>query len=290
MQARLIAYPNDAAAVVRWLVPGDSLRIGRAHECDLMLDDPSVSRAHAELSDHHGRWQLRDLDSKNGTYVDGLRIDCAALDEAGWLRVGDVHLEFAPFDDAQAAALRGRDAARRARSQVLTRQFDPSANLDALLHEVLRGVLDLAGCARAWVLVGEGRVRASALANDEGGGRPGDAEAFGGSMGAYRRVLASGRALVCNSLQAEPSLAARHSVMHGGIASLLCLPLRDGERVFGAIYADRSGAGEPITEFDLELLAAFAETATLSLIAHDALGALRDAPRWGTLALPGRDE
>ena len=282
MQARLIAYPDDAAAMVRWVVPGETLRIGRAHECGLLLDDPSVSRAHAELAFEQGQWQVRDLGSKNGTFVDGVRVDQGALPPAAWLRVGDVHVEFAALDDAQAGALREREAMRRARSQVLTRQVAREAGLDTLLGDVLRGVLDLSGCERAWVLDTDACVRA-ALRSDA---LPPET-VFAGSTGALQRVLADGRALVSNAMEAEPWLASRHSVATGRIASLLCLPLLDGERLRGLIYADRRGLGEPITEFDLDLLRAFAETATLSLIAHDALGALRDAPRWGTLALPG---
>ena len=52
----------------------------------------------------------------------------------------------------------------------------------------------------------------------------------------------------------------------GGLQTLVCLPLLDGATVFGAVYADRRGTldgrpGEPITDFDLELLTAFAERA-----------------------------
>ncbi|HEY5613648.1 MAG TPA: GAF domain-containing protein, partial [Lysobacter sp.] len=73
------------------------------------------------------------------------------------------------------------------------------------------------------------------------------------------------------------------SIVASDLQTLLCLPLHDGERVFGAVYADRSGPGEPITEFDLELLNAFAETATLWLLARRALQKLDDAPRWSTI-------
>jgi len=77
-------------------------------------------------------------------------------------------------------------------------------------------------------------------------------------------------------------------VIAGGITTLVCLPLSDGRGVFGAVYADRRSApgdeGEPITSFDLELLAAFAESATLYLLAQRAMRSIDDAPRWQTIA------
>jgi FHA domain/Domain of unknown function (DUF1707) len=52
--------------------------LGRSRSCDCVLSEPSVSRRHAELRRDGGRWLLRDLGSRNGTRVNGLRV----LDEA----------------------------------------------------------------------------------------------------------------------------------------------------------------------------------------------------------------
>jgi hypothetical protein len=55
-----------------------SVTLGRARDCDCVLADPSVSRHHAELRREGERWLLRDLGSRNGTRVNGVRL----LDEA----------------------------------------------------------------------------------------------------------------------------------------------------------------------------------------------------------------
>ena len=52
--------------------------LGRSRDSDCVLADPSVSRRHAELRREGGRWLLRDLGSRNGTRVNGVRL----LDEA----------------------------------------------------------------------------------------------------------------------------------------------------------------------------------------------------------------
>jgi len=50
------------------------LTVGRAPDNDLVIDDPRVSGNHAQLSFHKGRLQVMDLNSRNGTFVDGIRI------------------------------------------------------------------------------------------------------------------------------------------------------------------------------------------------------------------------
>jgi hypothetical protein len=55
--------------------------IGRGTVCHLRLDDPKVSSVHAELIWDGGGWKVRDLGSRNGTFVSGIRIDAGQLIE-----------------------------------------------------------------------------------------------------------------------------------------------------------------------------------------------------------------
>lgn len=284
-QARLIAYPPDTAAVTRWLQQGERLRIGRAPECGLVLEHPSISRMHAEIQ-HDGRgWRLRDMDSKNGCHVDGIRVRDSLLPASCWLRLGDAHCEFVEYDAAQAVALREREDVRRARSQAMTRQMAQQSDVRGLLDEILHGVIELAGCSRGFLLLADGdefRVRAARLADGETTGTL-DSRAFPGSVGAVQRALRERKPVVVNHVSSEAWLARRDSVDGSGLQSLICLPLFNATGVIGAVYADRHHKGEPITRFDLELLDAFAETAALWLLARQALRSLDDAPRWSAI-------
>lgn len=284
-QARLIAYPPDGAAVTRWLESGKRLRIGRAPECGLVLLHPSVSRAHAEIQHDDRGWRLRDLGSKNGCYIDGLQARDERLPASCWLRLGDTHCEFVEFDPAQAQALLEREDERRARTQAMTRQMAKQTEVIGLLDEILHGVVELAGCSRGFLLLADGeefRVRAALLADGQTRDKP-DATVFTGSVGAVQRALRERRPVVVNEVSSEAWLARRDSVSGSGLQSLICMPLFDATRVIGAVYADRHRAGEPITQFDVELLGAFAETASLWLLARQALRSLDDAPRWSTI-------
>jgi hypothetical protein len=287
MQARLIAYPPDAAAIVRTARPGERLRIGRALDNDLRLDHPSVSRAHAELiGTDGGDWRLEDLGSKNGSFVEGREITQTQLHGACWVRFGDVHCEYAPLS-AAALALEDADrAARRTAATAMTARLQGMTQFGDLLDASLRSVLDLSQCERGFLLLAQGddfRVRSSQALDPS----TLPAHTFSGSVGAVRRTLAEQRPVVANDVAHDAFLSGRESVVAHRLRALLCLPLLDGDRTLGAIYADRTGPGPAITTLDLELLQAFAEHAAVWIAARSAterLGATSgEAPRWSRI-------
>ncbi|HEV7221143.1 MAG TPA: sigma 54-interacting transcriptional regulator [Pirellulales bacterium] len=69
-------------------------RIGRGAECTIMLTDALCSRVHAVLARENGSWRVRDANSRNGTFVNGQKIDEAVLGEGHQLRVGSTEFVF----------------------------------------------------------------------------------------------------------------------------------------------------------------------------------------------------
>jgi hypothetical protein len=59
----------------RLVVGSSGATLGRSRQCDMMLDDPNVSRTHAEVRPRGGSWVLTDLGSTNGSRVNGRQID-----------------------------------------------------------------------------------------------------------------------------------------------------------------------------------------------------------------------
>jgi hypothetical protein len=76
-----------------YAVEGTS-RIGRSDDNDIVLNDPSVSRAHAVVEVAAGRVTLRDLDSTNGTFLNSRRIRAEALRDGDELQLGNTRLRF----------------------------------------------------------------------------------------------------------------------------------------------------------------------------------------------------
>ncbi len=85
----------------RLVVKTPVANIGRADYNDLLIPDESVSTTHAKLQRREGVWVLVDLDSTNGTFVDGDRVKGETPISPGvTVRFGDISLVFEPTDDA----------------------------------------------------------------------------------------------------------------------------------------------------------------------------------------------
>ncbi|MCV7009830.1 ATP-binding cassette domain-containing protein [Mycobacterium gordonae] len=81
--------PHVAASV-----PTAAARIGRAADNDVVVTDVLVSRYHAQLSPAPAGAQIRDLNSINGTFVNGVRVGSAFLSEGDVVTIGNVDLLF----------------------------------------------------------------------------------------------------------------------------------------------------------------------------------------------------
>jgi len=58
----------------RWIVDREKLVIGRGNDCEVILPERQVSRYHAEILHETGKFFLHDLDSKNGTHLNGNQV------------------------------------------------------------------------------------------------------------------------------------------------------------------------------------------------------------------------
>jgi predicted component of type VI protein secretion system len=84
--------PPAALLALDWTGGQTELLVGRHHGCDVVLADPSVSRRHAQLRFRDGSWILRDLDSTNGTTVNGQTVVRCRLLPGDHLTLGDESL------------------------------------------------------------------------------------------------------------------------------------------------------------------------------------------------------
>lgn len=77
------------------LVLGQRLtRLGRHPDSELLLDDITVSRRHAELEQIDDEWHVRDAGSLNGTYLNGTRVDDAVVKHGDELQIGKFRMVF----------------------------------------------------------------------------------------------------------------------------------------------------------------------------------------------------
>jgi transcriptional regulator with PAS, ATPase and Fis domain len=106
-QTLTLAIPTPPSPSAAWLVvaPGTpeerrieigpaTISIGADGSADVIVTDPHVSRRHAEITSKAGTVVLRDLESRNGTFVDGIAVKEVILHTAATIRVGSTSIRF----------------------------------------------------------------------------------------------------------------------------------------------------------------------------------------------------
>jgi transcriptional regulator with GAF, ATPase, and Fis domain len=264
----------------------DELSLGRHPTNSLRLADPSVSRHHCVLRRNGEGWKVLDLESRRGTFVNGLPVRERELAHGDFLAVGEstflVALEAsrvdrpAPVDgEPEDAVLMGETEIRLAvTDSVYLRPERLPAALAALLEIAAappRGSFALGAHLLERVLAGVPVERAALLPPDEEAedwfpiyrSSAGDG-AFAVSRTIVERVLREREALLIDRGRGDE---ASGSVAAAGIRSLACVPLPGPEGPLGVLYADTGAPGGRLTEEHLQWLAAAAALASGPLAA-----------------------
>lgn len=102
-QSAIAALPKNSALLIAQRGPATGSRFlldqlvtvaGRHPNADIFLDDVTVSRKHVEFVKSDSGFELRDLGSMNGTYLNGARVEAARLVDGDEVQVGKYHLTF----------------------------------------------------------------------------------------------------------------------------------------------------------------------------------------------------
>jgi len=118
------------------------LYVGRSPSCGVVLEDPEVSAMHCELLADARGVRLRDLDSRNGTRLAGVRVESAWLTVACTIEVGSSRLEFVP-GEREVVDLGGADT------------FGPLVGRSPEMRYVFRVLREVAGTDLAVLVRGE---------------------------------------------------------------------------------------------------------------------------------------
>jgi hypothetical protein len=96
---KLVEAPAAGRALLvgggkRTALTGVRVLVGRSRDCDVVLDDPNVSRRHVELRRQGDTWMVADLGSTNGVKVNGRRVEHAVLKPGDEITLGLSRLSF----------------------------------------------------------------------------------------------------------------------------------------------------------------------------------------------------
>jgi transcriptional regulator with GAF, ATPase, and Fis domain len=263
--AKLTLYPREGASRHFVLREGVDYSVGREPASDVLIDDPRISAGHARLCSRDSGWLLLDLQSKNGTFVNAIRITEALLESEEWVSLGGFLTRFEIVSEAEVERLRSERVRRLQTFTEARRILDSSLEPRALLSRLLDSVLELIGAERGFLALfsPEGRLCAEVVAGLAAGAVSGDH--FSGSYGAIERVLTEDRSIVTSNAKADAFLGRRPSVIEMEIETLACVALRIEGKTTGLIYVDGKKRGGVFTDLDLEILEALSDHAAVAV-------------------------
>src|SRR5258708_37339515 len=268
------------------------LRAGRLGSLEIVLDDGSVSRKHAELKSGTQGWMVRDLESTNGTFVNGVRLGVGerGVGAGDMVQLGKVGMNMqwkessapaAPPEEQMMVEAASRQSWEDAFSGLA---FDrnrcprPGEQLLALLRaghhlvhlesetELLDSVLNDA------VAVLDAQRGAIVTADDEDNNklklRAWAGDSTGRSHFSHKlaqRCFQGGESILCGSVEEDPELKLAQSIADGAMASVICVLLRTPRRRIGVLHLDRNFWQKPFTEDDLHLADALAANVSMGI-------------------------
>lgn len=248
--------------------------IGRYTGADICLESQAVSRRHARLVLQDGNYAVEDLDSSNGTYVNGRRVaKRQAITERDSLQIGPyvfvlrhapvptpaeddlvvrVSVPAKPFD----TSLIGEDAAHKLQVILeITQQLGHTLDQEELLNRLLDSLMRLFPQAdRGMVLLSEGDrliVRAQRSRLENAGA------AYPYSRTVVRQVLDEGVGILSEDARADERFQGSTTISALNLRAFLCVPLiGHGGKRLGVLQLDRARAGRTFQATDLQLLTA----------------------------------
>jgi pSer/pThr/pTyr-binding forkhead associated (FHA) protein len=93
MDVNLVLLKKDSSQKP-FTLPSSVTVIGRRSNCDLHIPITSVSRRHCQLNQDQGVLKIRDLGSRNGTYVNGKRVEETVIKAGDQMKVGPLTFVF----------------------------------------------------------------------------------------------------------------------------------------------------------------------------------------------------
>jgi len=275
--------------------------IGRSSEA-IVLSDQTISRRHAELTpEGDGTWYIRDLQSANGTFVNGVRVtDRRKLKLGDQVRTGNTlmiygenapnplanRLKLAPANQMDVAVEHTVDANEESMimsspepSQAAEFQLQIIYHLVALigsvtdkqtmLEKMMDVVFEYFAADRGFVLLCEDMIDEPEPAvirfREDKDTLPDPNRKATISRTIVKYVLDRGVAVLSSNAMNDTRFTSGDSIVAYGIRSAMCVPIKHKEKVFGVIQLDSQIANYTFTEDQLSLLAAIGVQTGLAL-------------------------
>ncbi len=267
------------------------LTIGRSSNSDLTFSYMNISRSQAEILVENGNYFVHDLGSKHGTYVNGIRIERARLENGDRIQLGGLQgqtLTFRQGDLLQ--TLLGTSVPRpevgfsvsgfREIGMLLAtiRALSSIPLLDDLLSLVVDTAIELTGAERGFIMLKEGDEDLKFRCARNSYKRPLDGSSFQTSRRVPDEVFTTGRRIVINDLDVGDGSEDHSSTRRLGLRSIFCVPLRyltfhdtgsmsgvGRMETIGVLYVDSQRIGAVLSKTQIDALETLASEAAIAI-------------------------
>jgi Nif-specific regulatory protein len=299
MEPKLVAIAGPLKGTTIPLIVGETI-IGRDPSNNVAVNDPLVSRRHCSIRHRGTQVDMLDLESLNGTFVNGLPTREKALEHGDRIKVGDSQFVFMVHDEDTEASIPLSDSFDGHLITAMTVRLDrkdlmpfpkdtfsdvpPNIRLARDLAAVLRISTAISGIKTAEelqrrvlemmfeVMPGErGAILLVGQHPDEfisGTYRERNSDVttpFRISRTIARQVLHDGVAVMANDVLNDQQFQSTESIVASQVRSLLCVPLLVFGSKLGVVYADTTRLSEHFDEHHLHLLTAIASVTAVAL-------------------------
>ncbi len=248
--------------------------LGRDSECDLTVGESAVSRRHCRIFAEADNFYLEDLKSHNGTFVNDLPVTTQPLEHGDLIHIGNSYYLFSIEHEDFLTTRAGFDDGALMTNTIIrlspnadAGNFPTDLNVLVKLGKALRGTKESESLQRKIleiILEFIPAQRGAILITDDDLSEPqsicvlakdfSDVAPMRISRTVSRQVLREQIALLSNDLS-DKNLEKSHSLMISRVSSLLCVPMKIGERK-GLIYLDTNDIDVQFTEIHLEQMIA----------------------------------
>ena len=272
---------------------GSSVVVGRGSGCDLVIRDLAASRRHLEIRHVDGAYRCRDLDSSNGTLINGEPITTCTLHNGDEIRIGTTPLRFVlerkverapvektvfiqtvidPSGQQKAAPPSSRSKELLEAAYTLMNSMSSTFNPCQLVDNILETTMQAVRAQRGAVLfAGEdhelqtcpecGHVHTIS----DGIPRLAGLDEIMISESVAQRVLRDGENVLLQSARSEGVVDPTASIAALKLTSILCVPIRTQREIYGILYIDTDLTDHEYSQDDMLLAAAAGNSAGLAL-------------------------
>lgn len=278
------------------------LIIGRTKECNLVIEDPSVSRKHLELIQSENSYKWKDLGSTNGTFINGQKMLAGELHTGDTIQIGKTIFRFVIEENSKPSKISEKTGEKKEQPAVVSHSFltrdettipstkeqratqlletlckvinDISTNFDLceLQNKIIEATSHVIPIDHGAILLTdeEGKIlpcpQCSRVHRWEGGHLitvPVNRVCISSTV--IHKVVKERQSLLYQDIMDDEDLKRAVSIISLNIQSVICAPLRAKEKVLGLLYMDTVSDKNRYTEEELLLASAVGNASGLAI-------------------------